>query len=125
MRESGDRGQVVERWNDVFRAISTDPRRRLVLSLMGTDDGEAVPLPEGVAGPRSRLDSDEFLISLRHQHLPRLADDGFVRWESDPLVASRGPRFDEVAAVLGALEDYASELPTELVSGCPHLEVRR
>ena len=49
----------------------------------------------------------------------------FVEWDTDPLVASRGPRFDEVAVVFGALHSYATDIPDSLVVGCQRLEEER
>nr|WP_241154961.1 hypothetical protein [Halorubrum sp. CSM-61] len=49
----------------------------------------------------------------------------FVEWERDPLVASRGRRFDEVAVVFEALHSSASAIPDSLVIGCQRLEEER
>lgn len=54
-----------------------------------------------------------------------LADMGFVEWETEPFVASRGPQFEQVAVVFEALQSSATDLPDELVVGCQRLEQER
>jgi hypothetical protein len=68
---------------------------------------------------------EELLRGLHHAHLPMLAEMGFVTWETEPLVAARGPRFDEVAAVFEALHADAACIPDTLVVGCRRLEEER
>lgn len=116
---------MVARWDEVFRAVSAGPRRRLLVALTEAGPADAVALPEAATNPALDTDPESLRIELYHRHLPMLADRGFVRWEFDPLVATRGPRFDEVAAVFEALTAHASELPADLVVGCEHLETPR
>lgn len=114
--------RVVERWDHVFTALSSEPRRQLVVSLLDAPPGEPVPLPESAQNPDIPADPDRLRQQLYHQHLPLLADHGFVEWDVEPLVASRGPDFQEVAAVIEALYENANELPDTLVTGCQRLE---
>jgi hypothetical protein len=117
--------QVTERWDQVFRAISAEPRRQIVVSLLDRPSGESVPLPERAVNPNVPADPGELRLELVHNHLPMLADLGFVEWEKDPFVASRGPRFDEVAVVFDALQSFATDIPDSLVMGCRRLEEER
>ncbi len=117
--------RVIDRWDDVFEALSAEPRRQLVVSLLDAAPSESVPLPESAVNPNVPPDPEELRRELRHRHLPKLSDLGFVAWEQDPLVASRGPRFDEAAVVFEALQSNAIELPDSLVIGCQRLERER
>ncbi|ELY45718.1 hypothetical protein C496_02212 [Natronorubrum tibetense GA33] len=54
-----------------------------------------------------------------------MADQGFINWETEPLVASRGPQFDEIAVVFDALHATATDIPDSLVIGCQRLEQER
>lgn len=94
-------------WNDVFDALAAEPRRRLLSSLLAADPGEAVHLPEAAMASEAPADTGRLRVALYHRHLPTLAEAGFVNWETDPLVAVRGPDFPAVAAVLEALESEA------------------
>ena len=121
--ENGER--VIEKWDRVFTALSAEPRRQLVVSLLDAPPNESVPLPETAANPNVPIDPERLRQELVHQHLPMLAHQGFVDWERDPFVASRGPQFEEVAAVMDALQSSASDVPDSLVIGCQRLERER
>ena len=54
-----------------------------------------------------------------------LADMGFITFETEPFVASRGHNFDEVAVVFEALHEKSTEMPDSLVYGCQRLERER
>ncbi len=117
MEEALQSELMTSRWNRVFNALSVEPRRRLVASLLEHSSDEAVALPDG-ATPVSSGGVEELEISLPHRHLPVLADSGYVRWEAEPFQASRGPRFEEVAAVLKLLSTNSQTLPDSLAVGC-------
>ncbi|RLM63324.1 hypothetical protein [Halorubrum sp. Atlit-26R] len=117
--------QVSESWDTVFKSLSVEPRRQLIVSLLDTPPDQSVPLPESAAMPNIPLDPEELRVELYHIHLPILAENGFITWETDPLVASRGPRFNELAVVFDALHSEAANIPDSLVIGCQRLEHER
>jgi len=119
--ENGER--VSENWDAVFRCLSAEPRRQLVVSLLGAPSDESVPLPESAAMPDRSSHPDVLHRALHHVHLPMLAEHGFVTWDAEPLTAARGPRFDEVAVVFEAL--HSVSIPDSLVVGCRRLEAER
>ncbi|SFB84410.1 hypothetical protein SAMN05444422_102348 [Halobiforma haloterrestris] len=121
--ENGQR--VIDGWNRVFEALAAEPRRQLVVSLLDASPDATVPLPESAVNPNAPTDPDVLRRELHHQHLPILADGGFVEWDSEPLVASRGPNFDEIAAVIESLQSSATSVPDSLVIGCQRLEAER
>lgn len=100
--------------NDVFDALAAEPRRRLLASLLEVAPGESVPLPEAAMAPATPIDAEKMRVGLYHRHLPTLAEAGFVDWETDPLVATRGPDFPAAAAVLEALESEGVIRPDSL-----------
>ncbi|QSX00107.1 hypothetical protein [Haloterrigena alkaliphila] len=118
--ENGE--QVIENWNAVFKALSAEPRRQLIVSLLNASPDESVPLPESAIMPNVPPDPETLRMELHHTHLPLLTNRGFVTWDTDPLVAARGPRFDEVAVVFEALHSEATAIPDSLVVGCQRLE---
>jgi hypothetical protein len=67
--------------------------------------------------PEYRLDPEELQLNLIHHHLPLMAEHGFIQWEKTPLSVERGPAFEEVAAVLQAIDTY-DEFPQHLFEGC-------
>ena len=120
-----DAERVSENWDTVFRSLSAEPRRQLLVSLLDAPPDQSVPLPESAAMPDCPTDPDVLRAELHHVHLPMLAETDFITWGTDPLVASRGPRFDEVAGVFDALHSTAASIPDSLVVGCQRLERER
>ena len=125
MRNNKSGERVSENWDAVFRSLSAEPRRQLVVSLLDAPPGGSVPLPESAAMAARESDPDALRAELYHVHLPILAENGYVDWETDPLVAFRGPNFEEVAVVFDALHSAAAEIPDSLVVGCRRLERER
>ncbi|WP_254538660.1 DUF7344 domain-containing protein [Halomarina litorea] len=52
-------------------------------------------------------------ISLRHAHLPKLADKGYIEWDPDTQTIRRGPNFDDIAPLLRLMEEHHDELPDD------------
>jgi hypothetical protein len=117
--------QVIERWDAIFRALSAEPRRQLLVSLNDSEPSEPVPLPESAMNPNLPVEGESLKTELYHSHLPMLSTVGLVEWEADPLVAYRGPRFEEATVVFDSLQSSAQELPDSLVIGCQRLEEER
>jgi hypothetical protein len=115
---------VSERWDRVFRVLSQEPRRELVLSLADRSESEWVALPDAALSRHYPESREKLRITLRHKHLPALADNGYVVWRESPLEARRGPNFDELEAVLGVITASVESLPDRLVTGCRRLERR-
>ena len=118
----GGRVSVDERWNRVFEALSARPRRRVVSALADVPDERRVPLPDAIQPASMDRDRETLRVELRHQHLPMLADAGYVRWDANRLTVQPGPEFAEVGAVWETLVDSTDRLPAELTDGCPVLE---
>jgi len=116
---------AVHRWDAVFKAASAEPRRQLVISLLDREPDASVTLPEYAMSPDMPADPDRLRRELVHCHLPLLADDGFVEWQRDPFVASRGPNFDELGCVFESLHTNATAIPDSLVVGCRRLEAEQ
>ena len=116
---------IIEKWNNVFKALSAEPRRQIIVSLLDAPPNQSVSLPEHAMNPDVPANPEKLQQELYHCHLPLLADQGFVNWETEPLVASRGPQFDELAVVLDALHATATDMPDSLVIGCQRLEKER
>lgn len=117
--------QISRNWDAVFRALSKEPRRQLIVSLLDAGPDDSVPLPESAMMPNVPSEPQTLSLELQHDHLPMLAEMGFITWEPEPLLAFRGPRFEEVEVVFNALQAEATTLPDGLVTGCQRLEEER
>ncbi|SDR28936.1 hypothetical protein [Natronobacterium texcoconense] len=117
--------RAASRWNDVFEVLAAEPRRQLVDALVAIEDDGYVSLPAAAESPNRPSNPDEIRVQLRHHHLPRLEDGGYVEWQRDPFRASRGERFEEVEVVLEALYANVSAIPDQLVDDYRPLERQR
>lgn len=117
--------KVSDRWDTIFQALAAEPRRQIVVSLLDAPADTGVSLPESAMNPEIPVQFDELVAKLHHRHLPMLAEEQLVNWETDPMVAYRGPRFDEVAVVVEQLKSSAHEIPDSLIIGCQRLEQER
>jgi hypothetical protein len=111
-------------WNRLLDALASEPRRQLVASLLEASDQEWLALPD--AATSAHTPGPEILeITLKHNHLPKLEKAGYVRWERDPFIVRRGPRFHLIGGVVRAALDHADAFPDELVSSYDLFSDRR
>jgi len=109
--------ELGERWHSIFQALSAGVRRQIVGSLLETPADRSLSLPEAANPPDYRLDPELLKHNLVHNHLPMMARAGFIEWEREPFCVRRGPRFEEVAAVIEAIDSH-EEFPQHLIDGC-------
>jgi len=117
--------QVIAGWDRLFQAMSAEPRRQIIITLMEAPPGRQLSLPEAANPPYYLMDPEQLYVELVHSHLPVLANGDYIRWESDPLRVERGPNFPEAEALFRALHAHAAKIPDRLVHGCQRLEEQR
>lgn len=110
----GEYHRATESWDQLFRQLSASPRRRILLALMKASPEEDVSLPDDIIVTDGPVDRERMTIELCHHHLPSLAEDSYIEWETSPLTARRGPRFHESEVVLRTLLDAHREYPHSL-----------
>lgn len=123
--QQADGERVIEGWDTLFRALSAEPRRQIIVTLMDTPPDRELILPEAANPSFALRDPQKLYVELKHSHLPVLSSPGYVEWDTDPLRVRRGPNFEAAAAVFRALKDRADDIPDRLVYGCPRLEAAR
>lgn len=71
--------------------------------------------PESSADEREEDDDSTELIKqeLYHTHLPKLAEAGFINWDPESGLITRGPRFEEIGPLLRLMNDHQDELPED------------
>lgn len=111
-----------DRWNQLFEVLSAEPRREILISLADAPRERRLPLPEAAKSPNQSMDSETLATRLRHHHLPKLADAGYVRWEADPFCVQRGPDFEEPQFILENVLESPDEVPHSLVNNCKILQ---
>lgn len=95
--------------SNLFEALSAVERRRVLVGLLEHNPQDALVTDETEAG------IDETVIARQHVHLPKLEDYGFVSWDRNEDVVTKGPRFDEIRPALELLDDHSDDLPLEWV----------
>jgi hypothetical protein len=106
------------RWDRLYEALSAEPRRMIIASLRDEPEGRRLPLPEAADSPNRPEDAAKLGKQLRHHHLPLLAEAGYVRWEQEPFIVQRGPRFEEPECIIDLVTDSIDELPMSLINNC-------
>jgi hypothetical protein len=116
--------ELRKRWRRIFQTLSAGTRRQIIGSLLEVPSDRKLSLPEAPNMPDYRLDPEKLQFNLVHNHLPMMANAGFVEWEQDPFWVKRGPQFEEVAAVIKAIDTY-DDFPQQLIEGCHFHEQNR
>lgn len=113
-----------------FDALADRQRRVLLLGLLGRNrqhvsqlsgtsreliEANAELLDKHLSSTRNIPDVDEELLRTHVVHLPKLVEYGYVEWDRDDDVVTRGPRFDDVQRLLallyGSRADRAADVP--------------
>ena len=117
-----DQESTTERWDRLYTALSSEPRRMILYSLMNEPAERRLPLPDAAESSESSIEQETLSLQLRHRHLPKLAESGYIRWQSDPFCVQRGPYFDEPAAILDSVLERSEGLPQSLRADCRVLQ---
>lgn len=113
----------------LFEVLSNRTRRRLLVQVC---DQATVRVPDdlfvrgsvGARWPQSDPISDggvpedpppSFTMRLRHNHLPRLEDAGYIEWDREEETVSRGPAFGEIEPAVRLLSANAERLPSGML----------
>lgn len=97
--------------NDQFKALSSERRRDVLLTLL--DQQDRVDPPSEYE--QIEIDGGEDLsaISMQHVHLPMLEDCGYIEWDKESQSVSKGPQFDELEPLLTVLEENEAVIRCE------------
>lgn len=103
---NANRGESITT-NDMLYALADGQRRRLLIALLEDDS------PLVIADSESAADSLEHRMSMKHVHLPKLADYGFIEWDRERHEVSKGPKFVEIRPLIELLNNHENELPDD------------
>jgi hypothetical protein len=96
--------------DETLVAVAHPQRRRVLFARFDHPEGVDSHDLSGDGAPEGGR-ADRRRVALRHDHLPRLSERGFVDWDRDDGTLRRGPRFDEVRPLLELLAKRSSDLP--------------
>lgn len=110
--------------DDVFDALANYQRRLLLVHLLNYDSQR---VPELSDEARNLLEADESLLGeflstsqetanvdkarlrLYCVHLPTLAEYGFIEWDRESRIITKGPHFEDVKSLLTLMDDRRDE----------------
>jgi len=98
------------RFDEMVEALADVQRRKLLVALMEhnpQNDSPVVITDEKDANVVDRL------VSMRHVHLPKLAEAGFIEWDEASHEVAKGENFEEIRPLLELLDDHSDELPED------------
>jgi len=96
----------------MLKALSSRPRRRLLLNLMERNPRNAAAQPAelGIGG-----DAGTASTRIHHVHLPLLEEAGYIDWDRETGEIVKGPEFGEIRPLLELMKNHADELPDDWV----------
>lgn len=92
----------------MFTVLSDHHRRLLLLTLRQAETVHETELTVRGAGDDAK---EREQIRLTHNHLPKLADAGYIEWDRETGEISTGPEFEEIEPLLEMMETHADDLP--------------
>ncbi|WP_226480326.1 DUF7344 domain-containing protein [Natrinema amylolyticum] len=122
-----DTGEIIDD-DEIFDALAARYRRRLLVELLTRDrrdiekltgisravaDADGELLRKTLSNSRSISGADEKLLEKHHVHLPKLAEYGFIEWDREDHVVTKGPRFDDVRPLLELVDGQRERAPAE------------
>ena len=99
---------------DRFLYVLADQyRRRVLVALLehNPQDDHDPQIPHDINLETEDLES--LIINMRHTHLPKLEDEGFIEWNRETNTVKQGPQFEEIRRLLELMENHADELPDD------------
>ncbi|MFC4438841.1 MULTISPECIES: helix-turn-helix domain-containing protein [Natrialbaceae] len=98
----------LDRYLDI---LANKYRRRLLISLLDHTPQNDARIPPDIHVEDEDLEN--LKIQMVHRHLPKLEDAGFIIWDRETNEVRKGPRFDEIRALLQLMRDHTDELPAD------------
>lgn len=120
-------------WDDliendaVFDALSDSQRRHLLVDLLDSEpqhvpdlshtsrelmEAHGAFLDQFVSGQLEIPGVDKEIVQKHHVHLPKLVEYGFIEWQQEDQLVTKGPRFDELKPLLELMESHRKDRPT-------------
>ena len=88
-------------FDEMLDAIGAIQRRRVLVALLESPDHSI----HGITELETGTEFGEDIVAMKHVHLPKLDDYGFIRWNEESHAVWRGERFDEIEPLLELLDE--------------------
>ena len=94
-------------FDTALKALAKRQRRVVLTELLHCESLRPRDIARRTGGPEPTL--------LRHNDLPRLTDMGYIEWDDETELITRGPKFDEIEPLLELIVDHGDELPPDWI----------
>ncbi|WP_256290529.1 DUF7344 domain-containing protein [Halobellus inordinatus] len=126
MNPDGDGGELTA--TEALKLLAGDEQRHILKELLERGPGERVDLLEAETlreiaeqtsretadtGANANVDIERLEVELRHNHLPRLAEQNIIEWDEKSGSITRGSNFERVRPFIERLGEYSDELPDD------------
>lgn len=88
--------------DSMMDALKSRTRRGILMTLLDTAE-------TGIAGLERQLSHERDRIALYHMHLPKLANAGYIEWDTETDTISKGPKFSEAEPLVRLLKAYNTD----------------
>ncbi len=97
--------------DSMLEVLSNTYRRRVLVALLehNPQEDDDPQVPDEVT--LENEDLERLMIQMRHSHLPKLEESGFIEWDREGNTIRKGPQFEEIRPLLELIADHADELP--------------
>lgn len=97
----------------IFEALRDKRRRQLLVELLECSPQETVALPAVI--PEEETDAEALYTLMAHNHLPKLEEMEYIRWDRENNEITRGPQFENIEPSLELLITHADAFPGDLI----------
>ncbi|WP_394743175.1 DUF7344 domain-containing protein [Natronococcus roseus] len=99
--------------DNLLDVLANKYRRRVLVALLehNPQNDHDPQIPDSVNHEAKDLES--LMINMRHTHLPKLEEAGFIEWNRETNTVKKGPQFEEIRPLLELMENHADELPDD------------
>lgn len=94
--------------DEQLEAVAHVERRRLLVALL--EENPLTDVPDEIAELEDDAETLERRVAMRHNHLPRLDDYGFVQWDRKNDLVTRGPEFEKIRPLVTSLDEHRDGL---------------
>lgn len=98
--------------DQLFTCLSHPTRRRILATLATNNPHDE----EEFESPDFKPEDEElelFRMQLYHHHLPHLEQGGYIAWDRDADIITRGPNFEEVQPLIELISNHQDERPED------------
>lgn len=97
----------------MLEVLSHVQRRKLLLALL--EENSQGVLSGDMVGSDSCGPALDESVRMKHAHLPKLAEYGFIEWHRETNEVRKGEQFEEIRPLLELLDDHREKLPSDWV----------